>query len=217
MIRRFAILLCILVSVTNSHAAPINLDFQAEVSDIDDPNNVLGNVLGLSVELGDAVFAGYSMESNPAFVTDISSSVGTFYTAQTAISTYADFGNVVLNASGARSPNLLVSDNVFFTQTNTVADSWRIFVDLIPPGGSQPNIWMGVALADSTTTRLSNEEFFVNSSFDGWDRAIFFIRDEQNLLLRAQYDFAPVPIPAAFWLFGSGLVGLMGVARRKKS
>ena len=28
---------------------------------------------------------------------------------------------------------------------------------------------------------------------------------------------APVPIPAAVWLFGSGLLGLVGVARRKKS
>jgi hypothetical protein len=26
-----------------------------------------------------------------------------------------------------------------------------------------------------------------------------------------------VPVPAAVWLFGSGLLGLVGVARRKKS
>jgi hypothetical protein len=26
---------------------------------------------------------------------------------------------------------------------------------------------------------------------------------------------APVPVPAAIWLFGSGLLGLIGVARRK--
>jgi len=30
-------------------------------------------------------------------------------------------------------------------------------------------------------------------------------------------DFSPVPIPAAVWLFGSGLIGLLGVARRKQS
>jgi hypothetical protein len=30
-------------------------------------------------------------------------------------------------------------------------------------------------------------------------------------------DVSAVPIPAAFWLFGSGLVGLIGVARRKKA
>ncbi|MBU2677860.1 MAG: VPLPA-CTERM sorting domain-containing protein [Gammaproteobacteria bacterium] len=29
-------------------------------------------------------------------------------------------------------------------------------------------------------------------------------------------DIAPIPVPAAVWLFGSGLVGLVGVARRKK-
>ena len=27
----------------------------------------------------------------------------------------------------------------------------------------------------------------------------------------------PVPVPAAVWLFGSGLIGLVGVARRKKA
>ena len=27
---------------------------------------------------------------------------------------------------------------------------------------------------------------------------------------------APVPVPAAVWLFGSGLLGLLGVARRRK-
>jgi len=30
-------------------------------------------------------------------------------------------------------------------------------------------------------------------------------------------DFTPVPVPAAVWLFGSGLVGLVGMARRKKT
>jgi len=29
-------------------------------------------------------------------------------------------------------------------------------------------------------------------------------------------DVSPVPVPAAAWLFGSGIIGLIGVARRKK-
>jgi hypothetical protein len=27
---------------------------------------------------------------------------------------------------------------------------------------------------------------------------------------------SPVPVPAAAWLFGSGLLGLVGIARRRK-
>lgn len=33
----------------------------------------------------------------------------------------------------------------------------------------------------------------------------------------ASFDVAAIPVPAAVWLFGSGLVGLVGVARRRKS
>jgi hypothetical protein len=32
-----------------------------------------------------------------------------------------------------------------------------------------------------------------------------------------ELDFTVVPIPAAAWLFGSGLLGMIGVARRKKA
>jgi hypothetical protein len=31
----------------------------------------------------------------------------------------------------------------------------------------------------------------------------------------ASFDVAAIPVPAAVWLFGSGLIGLVGVARRK--
>jgi hypothetical protein len=29
--------------------------------------------------------------------------------------------------------------------------------------------------------------------------------------------YNPVPVPAALWLFGSGLLGLIGISRRKKT
>ncbi|MGB5537784.1 MAG: DUF4114 domain-containing protein, partial [Thiogranum sp.] len=38
-------------------------------------------------------------------------------------------------------------------------------------------------------------------------------RDFNDVVVEA--SVAPVPIPAAVWLFGSGLLGLIGIARRK--
>ena len=37
--------------------------------------------------------------------------------------------------------------------------------------------------------------------------------------LAATSSFAPavIPVPAALWLFGSGLLGLVGIAKRKKT
>ena len=32
---------------------------------------------------------------------------------------------------------------------------------------------------------------------------------------RIEYSFTVIPVPAAVWLFGSGLLGLVGIARRK--
>lgn len=49
--------------------------------------------------------------------------------------------------------------------------------------------------------------------FDGYD-------DNFNLVSGTWINFetaAVVPVPAAVWLFGSGLLGLVGVARRKQS
>lgn len=53
----------------------------------------------------------------------------------------------------------------------------------------------------------------------GYDDQIFNDDDDfEDMLVRA--DFRPdtvVPLPAAFWLFGGGLLGLIGIARRKKA
>jgi hypothetical protein len=42
------------------------------------------------------------------------------------------------------------------------------------------------------------------------------ITDESWGLDNVRVDVAAVPVPAAVWLFGSGLLGLVGVARRKR-
>ena len=38
-----------------------------------------------------------------------------------------------------------------------------------------------------------------------------------NPITTADFGFQAVPVPAAAWLFGSGLLGLLGMARRKRA
>lgn len=50
-------------------------------------------------------------------------------------------------------------------------------------------------------------DFWINTGTD----VLFYNTDE-----RVFADFTVVPVPAAVWLFGSALLGLVGVARRRK-
>lgn len=43
------------------------------------------------------------------------------------------------------------------------------------------------------------------------------IHSTNNTTIIAYEDLAEVPVPAAIWLFGSSLLGFMGIARRKKT
>jgi hypothetical protein len=40
---------------------------------------------------------------------------------------------------------------------------------------------------------------------------------DNNVFIKTTFAVNSVPVPAAFWLFGSGLVGLVGFRRRRKS
>jgi len=55
----------------------------------------------------------------------------------------------------------------------------------------------------------------LSPAFSGWN-ANFDVRWIHNDSYVATPVEAPVPVPAAAWLFGSGLLGLVGIARRKK-
>jgi hypothetical protein len=45
----------------------------------------------------------------------------------------------------------------------------------------------------------------------------FFVTGAQNMDSIIDNVSAVVPVPAAVWLFGSGLLGLVGIAKRKKA
>lgn len=61
--------------------------------------------------------------------------------------------------------------------------------------------------------------FWLNfdSSYESYLRSLYAISEE--LVVTSSYTAASsnVPIPATVWLFGSGLLGMIGIARRKKA
>jgi len=65
------------------------------------------------------------------------------------------------------------------------------------------NSFLGV----QSTTDITRIE--LRSSTDGFN----FLFDD----VRFESAASTVPVPAAVWLFGSGLLGLIGVAKRKKA
>ena len=80
-------------------------------------------------------------------------------------------------------------------------------VDLgIPAPWSSPQVG-SATLTDDQETNLLSGDWYVNV------HTLNFPSGE----IRGQVIVNPVPIPAAAWLFGSGLIGLFGIARRKLS
>ena len=75
----------------------------------------------------------------------------------------------------------------------------------------------GMDIVDAIATLPTYDQTNINPAFtnlplDGYDGVTF---DPANELVQIN-NVNVVPIPAAAWLFGSGLVGLVAMARRKK-
>jgi len=78
-----------------------------------------------------------------------------------------------------------------------------------------PNTGSGVTLHDVYNTDVANG---LDSTYDYSN--FMFVIDSGGLTPNVLVFGTPppaVPIPPAIWLFGSGLIGLVGVARRRKS
>lgn len=80
----------------------------------------------------------------------------------------------------------------------TVGSTWTGFV-----GAQYWEIWDVAFLSDASATGFSKDVIFGTAGGDFGEYV--------------GVQVAPVPVPAAVWLFGSGLLGLVGVARRKKT
>lgn len=117
------------------------------------------------------------------------------------------------------------TDNAYTDGTLTISDGVRQNGDLVSGNWSlDPSLWqtykaITLVLNDG---RASNDVFWTAWLLDTgatsghWQMNIIGTVDFRNLSHMTVYG-SPVPVPAAVWLFGSGLAGLLGAARRKSA
>lgn len=89
-------------------------------------------------------------------------------------------------------------------------------VDDVNYATGYPQMSLNAGAFDGLNVAIS---FGTSSSFDSLNTWFDAYDDGGNLVSGTwtSFQMTPVPVPAAVWLFGSGLLGLAGVARRKQN
>lgn len=95
-----------------------------------------------------------------------------------------------------------------------------------PMTGASECYSLGYTFSDPNVTNEAMDSVYnLSFTFPHTSSSIMFnfganglqsLADESWGLDNVKVEVAAVPVPAAVWLFGSGLLGLMGIARRKK-
>jgi hypothetical protein len=145
----------------------------------------------------------------------------------------------IAGADGWRLPTTLQPDSSCGTQVSGVSSGYNCTGSEM--GNLFYNVLGGVAGSSITTTHNPNYDLFSNvQSYAYWSSTVYAPNNLNawrfGFAVGTQFDTAKnngfyawavqsgnagvvgvVPVPAAVWLFGFGLLGLIGVARRRKT
>jgi len=136
--------------------------------------------------------------------------------------------------NGSSSADTLTSLEIFventFTGSLNFNFSFSASVDATIAGGTTANDFAGSAVSVFDDLGFDYIDIFTDVSIDGTDAipltgtfGFTLLDADVNTVIGFVDSYGqtaatapPIPVPAAVWLFGSGLLGLVGVARRKK-
>ena len=144
---------------------------------------------------GQPVFTSYNGESQIGTLTKDSSGAYT----DSFFDIWVDFSHDVFEVSGDYLGNLGVGSSVFaYDDMGNLLDS---VVFSAPFAGTTNDVGFIGSFSFSNATAIAELHMLADSA--------------SAATLLDNLTFRPVPVPAAVWLFGSGLLGLIGFARRK--
>ncbi|MDH3947719.1 MAG: hypothetical protein OEU74_02050 [Gammaproteobacteria bacterium] len=224
-------LLCIsaLLLSNGAGAAMVNISFSGDITSISDPSSELAsNGFDTSVTSFTGLIS-YDSTLAPLFTSTIVTPNGnglqTLYGPTTAFVTIDGFDFSV-------SDLLIVRD--FAPGTNTDPSSFSGADMLFKSTAGSPSVsncigafstcGLNIALADTTGTEFSNTSLPTNVDLADFD--IHYIQVNASNASGLLYEIngnitslavTAVPLPPALWLFGTGMLGLIGISSRKKA
>jgi hypothetical protein len=91
-------------------------------------------------------------------------------------------------------------------------------IDRFPPLGTHWQIWPD----DPVTSRqFRYRVYYTDFDYVTFEDTISKVPNQTWLVFNEELSYSPtapaIPVPAAVWLFGSGLLGLVGIARRRRT
>ena len=130
-------------------------------------------------------------------------------TSAEVVKLWANFG---VNLSAGAPTALYTNDPAVAYAASILGDTWHEEPEARYTGGlgytsDAHNVIYQSVMGASTSMNVTN--YWVDE-YRGFNSDVVLVN-------MATYLVAAVPVPAAVWLFGSGLIGLVGFARRKKA
>lgn len=163
-----------------------------------------------------------SMDSDP-FVTNNFTITNTGASTQTySLGTSMGVVPAILNGLMRGSVGLTLTDNNGDGATLATSGA-SIYTGMID-GNTASTLWNPVNTFTTYSTIASSADFGFPTRLaapEPIDSTIgiqikFSLTPGDSVSFTSNFDVVPVPVPAAVWLFGSGLLGLFGLSRRKR-
>ena len=172
-------------------------DFNGQLQDLDFNQMTTGAQLSVNMD-GSVTF--YYIAAESGYTNSFN------YGSGSSISITEDNDSFDWDGWYSFSIDVVAGDILDFSFTSATASA------LTPVDNASNIILHGLGIMSSTTTSDLVLAYNDNYRFTGPGMDA----DYDDMLVRAEFSSTAVPVPAAIWLFASGLLGLIGMARRRK-